>query len=294
MNVQARLTSLAQAIGADIKSLRASIASGLVWGGIGGVLADQTDLQEALDGKLSLSGGRLTGAISNASPVAISSANALDLGTIGSDTVMVSTGTQTQIRTLGDAPAGTRRRLIFTGNAGLSPSASLLLPGSAIIAAKAGDVAEFESAGGNIWRCTAYLLADGSQVTIAAQLALQSSRISQLGMSGGAGSSYTNGGTVTELFAPVNGAKRGQLRMRCVVAEHGFPVGAELLYPLNFGYVVGSTHYGVSSDVYTPGSSGAIVVTIAAGGIPVISKATKAIAILTPSSWRMVPEFSAS
>ena len=59
MSVQARLTSLAQAIGADIKSLRASIASSLVWGGIGGVLANQTDLQAALDAKLAAADPRL-------------------------------------------------------------------------------------------------------------------------------------------------------------------------------------------------------------------------------------------
>lgn len=294
MNVQARLTSLAQAIGADIKSLRASIASSLVWGGIGGVLANQTDLQEALEGKLSLSGGSLTGAINNTFPVTISSANALDLGSIDSDTIMVATGSQTQIRSLGDTAAGTRRRLIFIGNAGLSPSASLILPGSSLIAAKAGDVAEFESAGGNVWRCTAYLLADGSQVTIAAQLALQSNRISKLAMTGSPGESYTNGGTVTLYFAPINGAKRGQIRMKCVTAEHGFPVGSELLYPLTFGYVLGTTSYGISADVYTPGSGGLLILTIAAGGIPVISKATKAMATLTPASWRLIAEFSES
>lgn len=292
MSVQARLTSLAQAIGADIKSLRASIASSLVWGGIGGVLADQTDLQEALDGKLSLSGGSLTGAINNTFPVAISSANALYLGSIDSDTITVATGSQTQIRSLGDAAAGTRRRLIFTGNMGLAPGAPLILPGSSLISVKAGDVAEFESAGGNVWRCTSYLMADGSQMNITAQFASQSARISRLSMSGSPGQSYTNGGMVTLYFAPVNGAIRGQIRMKCVTVEHGFPVGAELLYPLNFGHVVGATSYGISTDAYTPGSGGLIVVTIATGGIPVISKTTKAMVTLTPANWRLQAEFS--
>lgn len=292
MNVQARLTSLAQAIGADIKSLRASIASSLVWGGIGGVLANQTDLQEALEGKLSLSGGSLTGAINNTFPVAISSANALDLGSIDSDTITVATGSQIQIRSLGDAAAGTRRRLIFTGNMGLASGAGLVLPGSSLISVKAGDVAEFESAGGNLWRCTAYLMADGSQMNITAQFTAQTNRVNKLNLVVGGNNSYTNGGTINMYSVPYNGAVRGQIRMKCGITEHGFPVGAELLYPLNFGHVVGATSYGISTDAYTPGSGGLIVVTIATGGIPVISKTTKAMVTLTPANWRLQAEFS--
>lgn len=45
----------------QIDNTKYKVGGGAEWGGISGTLADQTDLKEALDGKLSLSGGTMTG-----------------------------------------------------------------------------------------------------------------------------------------------------------------------------------------------------------------------------------------
>lgn len=86
----------------------------------------------------------------------IASASTTDLSTVGSENVTV-TGTTT-ITGLGTAPAGTFRRLLFSGSLLLTYNAtSLILPGSKNITTLAGDVAEAISLGSGNWRITSFV-----------------------------------------------------------------------------------------------------------------------------------------
>lgn len=70
------------------------------------------------------------------------------------------TGTTT-ITSFGTVAAGISRTVVFDGILTLTNSANLILPGGANITTAAGDVAEFASEGGGIWRCVAYVKAAG-------------------------------------------------------------------------------------------------------------------------------------
>jgi len=70
-------------------------------------------------------------------------------------------GTAT-ITGIGELPAGTTRRVIFSGAAGLTHSSALILPGGGNITCAANDAAEFVSLGGGDWFCAWYRLANGT------------------------------------------------------------------------------------------------------------------------------------
>lgn len=90
----------------------------------------------------------------------IASAATTDLSTVGSQNVTV-TGTTT-ITALGTAPAGTFRRLRFSGILTLTYNAtSLILPGANNITTAAGDIIGFLSEGSGNWRCVEIQSADG-------------------------------------------------------------------------------------------------------------------------------------
>ena len=148
-------------IGGQVSQLPAGdTLLGVAWGGIGGVLADQADLQAALDGKLSLSGGTLTGALNSAPAVTLASASTVNIGAAAANTINIA-GTTT-ITGLGTIAAGARRTLIFGGALTLTHSATkLILPGAANIVTAVGDVAGFESLGAGNWKCVGYVRANG-------------------------------------------------------------------------------------------------------------------------------------
>ncbi|QIG76641.1 hypothetical protein EVC28_017 [Rhizobium phage RHph_I1_23] len=100
--------------------------------------------------------------LSNQQPFAtIASAATTDLSTVGSQNVTV-TGTTT-ITAFGTAPAGTFRRLRFSGVLTLTyNAASLILPGAVNITTAAGDVLELVSLGSGNWVATSYERSGGS------------------------------------------------------------------------------------------------------------------------------------
>jgi len=134
---------------------------GGTWGSITGTLSAQTDLQSALDAKLALAGGAMTGAINEAQGSNIASASTTDIGAATGNSVTV-TGTTT-ITGLGTIQAGSRRIVTFAGILTLTHNGtSLILPTAANITTAVGDVAEFVSLGSGNWKCTNYQRADGS------------------------------------------------------------------------------------------------------------------------------------
>lgn len=85
----------------------------------------------------------------------VASASTVDLGAIDGDFCYV-TGT-TDITSLGTAPAGTRKRVIFTGSLTLTyNSTSLIIMGGASIVTQNKDVADFLSLGSGNWVCVGY------------------------------------------------------------------------------------------------------------------------------------------
>lgn len=85
----------------------------------------------------------------------IASAGTTDLSTVGSQNVTV-TGTTT-ITAFGTAPAGTFRRLVFSGILTLTHNAtSLILPQGGNVVTAAGDSLEAVSLGSGNWRVTSY------------------------------------------------------------------------------------------------------------------------------------------
>ncbi|SED31384.1 hypothetical protein SAMN04490185_3237 [Pseudomonas frederiksbergensis] len=124
------------------------------------VLAAAGKLQAQVTGRLPLAGGKMTGAMNEATPVALASAATVDIGGAASNTVTIS-GTST-VTSLGTVAAGAVRTVRFLGSLLLTHSAaSLILPTGASIATAANDTAVFLSLGGGNWFCLEYNRASG-------------------------------------------------------------------------------------------------------------------------------------
>lgn len=124
------------------------------------VLAGLGKLQAQVTARLPLAGGKMTGAINDATPVAMVSAATVDIGAAASNVITIS-GTTT-ITGFGAIAAGARRTVRFLSALVLTHNAtSLILPAGANIAISANDTAEFVSLGGGNWLCLRYNLANG-------------------------------------------------------------------------------------------------------------------------------------
>ncbi|MHC8299630.1 phage tail protein [Pseudomonas sp. ZS1P83] len=123
------------------------------------VLSGLGKLQAQVAARLLLAGGKMTGAINDATPVALASAATVDIGAAASNVITIS-GTTT-ITGLGTVAAGARRTVRFTGALVLTHNAtSLILQGGLNIATALNDSAEFLSLGGGNWICLRYNLAN--------------------------------------------------------------------------------------------------------------------------------------
>lgn len=122
-------------------------------------------VQAAIEARLQLIGGSLTGALNLAPEVTLASAATTDIGAAASNTINITGGVA--ITSLGSFPAGARRLLRFSGAPLLTHSAAIVLPTAANITAAAGDYAEFVSMGSGDWRCFSYTRADGSALGVA-------------------------------------------------------------------------------------------------------------------------------
>jgi hypothetical protein len=206
-------------------------------------------------------------ALSNQQPFAtIASAATTDLSTVGSQNVTV-TGTTT-ITAFGTAPAGTFRRLRFSGALTLTYNAtSLILPGAVNITTAAGDTLEAVSLGSGNWVVTSYQSAlpiftkqfDSAQQTI------------------------TSGGGITVAHGFGALPKLIQILLICTTADAGYSIGDVVPVafngPANNNNSVGATYdttninlrYGTNVSVFT-----------------YTHKSTGASTALVNGSWRMI------
>lgn len=161
----------------------------------------------ALNAKLNLAGGKMTGALNEATPVSLASAATVAIGAAAANSVTI-TGTTT-ITAFDSIASGATCVVTFAGALTLTHNAtSLQLPGSANITTTAGDTAEFVSLGAGNWDCLWYQCADGQPMrTVAVNhggtgaTTVITAR-SNLGL--GTAATYNTGTTAGTL--PVNGA----------------------------------------------------------------------------------------
>lgn len=154
-------TTLILPTGANITTAAGDVAEFLSLGSGNWRCVDYTRANgQALVGSGSFTGGTLTSALNEATPVSIASASTVNIGAAAANTVSI-TGTTT-ITAFDTIASGATRRLIFAGALTLTHNAtSLILPTAANITTAAGDVAEFISLGSGNWRCIDYTRANG-------------------------------------------------------------------------------------------------------------------------------------
>ncbi|WKV87458.1 hypothetical protein LJU32_17215 [Pseudomonas sp. B21_DOA] len=117
-------------------------------------------------GALPLAGGKMTGALNEATVVTLASAATVNIGAAASNIVSISGNTT--ITSLGVIASGARRTLRFTGSLVLTHNSSnLILPGGANITTLPGDSAEFLSFGLGSWACLDYSRASGKPIAFA-------------------------------------------------------------------------------------------------------------------------------
>ncbi len=120
-----------------------------------------TAQQTALDLKLNLSGGTITGALNTTKATDIASAGTLDLTPAAGRYVSVTGTTTVTAITLASGSTCTVR---FGGALILTHGSSLVLPGLANITTSAGDIAKFVGDASSIVYCVSYTKADGTPV----------------------------------------------------------------------------------------------------------------------------------
>ncbi|UST60795.1 hypothetical protein [Pseudomonas moraviensis] len=117
-------------------------------------------------GALPVAGGKMTGALNEATVVTLASASTVNIGAAASNIVSISGNTT--ITSLGVIASGARRTLRFTGSLVLTHNSSnLILPGGANITTLPGDSAEFLSFGSGSWACLDYSRANGKPIAFA-------------------------------------------------------------------------------------------------------------------------------
>lgn len=117
-------------------------------------------------GALPVAGGKMTGALNEATVVTLASAATVNIGAAASNIVSISGNTT--ITSLGVIASGARRTLRFTGSLVLTHNSSnLILPGGANITTLPGDSAEFLSFGSGSWACLDYSRANGKPIAFA-------------------------------------------------------------------------------------------------------------------------------
>lgn len=168
MTIEAKLISLAQAVGADVKALK------LADGDLTALSTTAKDnLVEALNEvfdlvgegggadptKLPLAGGNMTGAINFAPPVAVTLADSHDIGAVNSNLIRTLNSSPITINSFAATTPGTRRIIFFDSNTGVTLAhfdSFMVLPGGVNIVTKRGDYAEFFNESGILWRCMWY------------------------------------------------------------------------------------------------------------------------------------------
>ena len=207
----------------------------------------------------------------------IASAATTDIGAVGSENLRV-TGTTT-ITDFGTAPAGTFRRLRFSGILTLTHNAtSLILPGAANITTAAGDIAEFVSEGSGNWRCVDYTRASGSSLTQQFTTTYDSGD-----------QTITAAGLLTLTHGLGKKPFGVQLKLKCTTAERGYAIGDEIEIAAGFTDSAATSR---GASVYTQSSDATTTLYVRYGSnantFNLLDKGTGAISNITNANWRLI------
>lgn len=151
---------------------------------------------------------------------AIASASTTAIGGNTDGNYLHITGTTT-ITSFGTVAAGISRTVVFDGILTLTNSASLILPGGANITTAAGDVAEFVSEGGGIWRCSVYAKAAGLGTASALNVGTSANNIVQL--NGSAQLPAVDGSLLTGIVSGAPQASTAEILAESAVAKYISP-----------------------------------------------------------------------
>lgn len=136
-------------------------------------------LQAQVSARLPLAGGKMTGAINDATPEILASAATVDIGAAKSNVVLIEGSTA--ITYLGNIPFGARRTIRFLGSMVLTHAASLVLPGGVNITTSPNDAADFLSMGGGNWVCLDYVRGNGKSTAFSFDRSNILGAVSQVG-----------------------------------------------------------------------------------------------------------------
>ena len=104
-------------------------------------------------GALRLTGGSMTGAINEALVASMALSGTMKIGAAAGNYIIVTAGTG-PITAFDTAPAGARRFMRFSVPATINYNATtMLIPGAVNLNVVSGDVLEWVSGGGGVWRC---------------------------------------------------------------------------------------------------------------------------------------------
>ena len=138
------------------------ITAGLIYNDVfNGTVRDTDSNMTIIDGalhennisKLNLSGGNMKGAINEALVSSMPLAATMNIGAAAGNYIIVTAGTG-PITSFDSAPAGARRFMQFSVSATITYNSTYrLIPGAANLDVVSGDVLEWVSGGGGVWRC---------------------------------------------------------------------------------------------------------------------------------------------
>lgn len=119
---------------------------------------------------------------------------------------------------------------------------------------------------------------------LATQVAALSSRITALEFGyTSSNQTWVIGGTVTQNHGLVTRPARTAVEAECVTADAGYTVGAVIDLGASQCLVSGANNFGFTTEI----SATQMIVNIAAQGLAVTNKSTRAVVAMTPASWRL-------
>lgn len=127
-------------------------------------------------------------------------------------------------------------------------------------------------------------LGSAEAASLATSYASLASRITALESSYmSANQTWSNGGTVTQSHGLSVRPFRTSVEAECVTADVGYSVGAVIDLGASQCLISGANNYGFTTEA----SATQVIMNIAAQGLAVANKSTRAVVAITPGSWRL-------
>lgn len=130
-------------------------------------------------------GGTLTTALNEATVQNIAAATTMDLTAVTTNTLLINSGSGTEISGLGTGLSGMKRTLVnLTGTLLFKGGSGLELPGGQDWPSNYGDVIEFVCRGNGTWTCVSFLAASGKILTSLIQVGTTGQQEAQVDIAG--------------------------------------------------------------------------------------------------------------